>query len=59
MRIRKERIPPKSPQDKQDKVLDLTGLKPLKRKNTVRSGLGDYSTAGSPTNNDVMMREQD
>ena len=44
-------IPPNS-KDKQDKIVDLTGLKPAKKRNTVRSGLGD--TSGLSTNNDMM-----
>ena len=49
---RREREQQPNSKEKRDKIVDLTGLKPQKRRNTVRSGLGDTSAA--PTN-DIML----
>ena len=42
--------------NKREKIIDLTGIKPVKRRNTVRSGLGDTSTSNnrSSSNNDIV-----
>jgi hypothetical protein len=43
----RKRKQPKSKHDKRDKIVDLTGIKPAKKRNTVRSGLGDISSSNS------------
>ena len=52
MKSRRQRELQPNSKDKRDKILDLTGLKPVRKRNTVRSGLGDTSITNS--SNDVV-----
>jgi hypothetical protein len=55
MKNRRDREIPPNSKEKRDRVMDLTGIKPVKKRNTVRSGLGDYSSSNSNSNNVIFM----
>ena len=59
LRRDQQRGRPLSKLNKQEKIIDLTGIKPAKRRNTVRSGLGDTSSNSSSSNEVVFLTVPD
>ena len=53
-RRREREIPPNS-KARREKIIDLTGIKPQRKRNTVRSGLGDTSSVSSSSSKDIVL----
>ena len=54
-RRRRERELQPNSKSRQEKIVDLTNIKPQRKRNTVRSGLGDSSSVSSSSKDIVLM----